>query len=520
MKKIRKVTFRNHPILNDLTLDFCDRNGKAVDTIILAGENGIGKSTILNGIYNSFNGRTDAFDTLLELETDNGIRFYEIKRNLSNTCHKVFFDEQKHAINSDFGSLIGIFSDVEINFHANQINSITSENIDLKEQSRRSGINLATQINQLIIDIQALDDAALARAHRDAIANRLDANKVHIAERMGRFKNAFKLMFENMSYDRVENKSGHKVIIFKKDGQDVPIEGLSSGEKQIVYRGCFLLKDINSLNDAFVFIDEPEISLHPVWQKKILEYYKNIFTNDTGKQTSQIFIVTHSPFIIHNANRKNDKVIVIARDENGDIILKDRPEYYKCDSIELVQDAFFIKDFSIGQPTVYLEGRTDEKYFRRAVEVFYRTDLPFEFKWVGYLDENEQERNTGKEALTKAYEFLISQNSGQKYVCLADCDTNRKDAEKNNVFQRTIQKYENTKKMKIGIENALILDNVDTAPFYIEKRKEGDYGDYKIFKEFKKMEFCDYICGLENRTLEEVFANLKIEIDKLIKLYQ
>lgn len=520
MKKIRKVTFRNHPILNDLTLDFCDRNGKAVDTIILAGENGIGKSTILNGIYNSFNGRTDAFDTLLELETDNGIRFYEIKRNLSNTCHKVFFDEQKHAINSDFGSLIGIFSDVEINFHANQINSITSENIDLKEQSRRSGINLATQINQLIIDIQALDDAALARAHRDAIANRLDANKVHIAERMGRFKNAFKLMFENMSYDRVENKSGHKVIIFKKDGQDVPIEGLSSGEKQIVYRGCFLLKDINSLNDAFVFIDEPEISLHPVWQKKILEYYKNIFTNDTGKQTSQIFIVTHSPFIIHNANRKNDKVIVIARDENGDIILKDRPEYYKCDSIELVQDAFFIKDFSIGQPTVYLEGRTDEKYFKKALEVFGYNSIPFKFQWIGYIDDNGQERFTGYKSLNQAFDFLVAQNLSYKNVLLYDCDTNRNEEEKNNVYTRVLKHYENAKEMKKGVENALVLDDIDISSFYKEQNITNDYGPDSKKLELKKMDLCNYICGLENRSLEEVFANLKTEIDKLIKLYQ
>ena len=46
--------------------------------------------------------------------------------------------------------------------------------------------------------------------------------------------------------------------------------------KQIVYRGCFLLKDVNSISGAFVFIDEPEISMHPNWQSRIMDYYKGI----------------------------------------------------------------------------------------------------------------------------------------------------------------------------------------------------------------------------------------------------
>ena len=52
MNKIRKITFNNHPILNNLCLDFCDSDGNAVDTVIIAGENGCGKSTILECLYN------------------------------------------------------------------------------------------------------------------------------------------------------------------------------------------------------------------------------------------------------------------------------------------------------------------------------------------------------------------------------------------------------------------------------------------------------------------------------------
>ena len=41
MYKIKKITFIEHPILKNLSLNFCDANGDAVDTIIFAGENEI-----------------------------------------------------------------------------------------------------------------------------------------------------------------------------------------------------------------------------------------------------------------------------------------------------------------------------------------------------------------------------------------------------------------------------------------------------------------------------------------------
>jgi len=49
--KIRKIEFTNHPIFNNLKLDFTDKNGKTINTIIVAGENGVGKSLLINNIF-------------------------------------------------------------------------------------------------------------------------------------------------------------------------------------------------------------------------------------------------------------------------------------------------------------------------------------------------------------------------------------------------------------------------------------------------------------------------------------
>ena len=51
MTKIAHMKFHGHAVLGDLELDFRGPDGKPADTVIFAGENGVGKSTIINFLY-------------------------------------------------------------------------------------------------------------------------------------------------------------------------------------------------------------------------------------------------------------------------------------------------------------------------------------------------------------------------------------------------------------------------------------------------------------------------------------
>lgn len=523
MYKIRKIKFQKHPILKNLELDFCGKDGKAFDTIIFAGENGTGKSTIINILYEVAS-HTIKCPVLVEFEDNKG-KIFNIEYYLKELQQggSLMYANDGQGMNVYIGSdniknrypFSGIFSDVDINFHADDVSTVTSLTLDSIKESRRSTEKLPTQINQLLVDIQSTDDGELARAYRNAIESKKSVDDIVYQERMPRFTTAFNRMFEGLTYSRIENANGKKSILFQKNGIDIPINNLSSGEKQVVYRGCFLLKDVNATNGAFVFIDEPEISLHPNWQAKVMDYYKGIFTNG-GEQTSQIFAVTHSPFVIHNDTRRNDKVIILSRDDNGDIIVKDKPEYFKCNSIEVVQDAFQIDIPVHEQPVVYLEGRTDEKYFKKALEV-YGYDVDFQFKWIGYIDEKGQEANTGKDALNKAVPFLIARNSAVKIVCLYDCDTNKPLKELNNVITWSIPKFHNAAGISIGIENALVLDGIDVEPYRKQRKEVDGYGIEKLIPDFQKMKCCEDICNFDSEKLKIVFRNLKTVIDKIIE---
>ncbi len=194
--KFRKISFRDHSILGDITFDFTDKDGNTVDTIILAGENGCGKSVLLEELFN--------YDTTSLLRNKSGIIEAEIElneseinflkkedslKNVAKSIHNnyIFLTKtdysNKNTVNQsvvsyhsisgnkveDSGFILGyngksvfrpIFSDAEISFTPHNINAVTSSNIDEDVVgSIRSAKDLATEITQLLIDIDNLDNS-------------------------------------------------------------------------------------------------------------------------------------------------------------------------------------------------------------------------------------------------------------------------------------------------------------------------------------------------------------------------
>ena len=272
MPKIKSVHIEGHPALGNLDLDFCGPDGRAVDTVILAGENGVGKSTVMGLLYGLISGNEQRpFGTAtVELEEGEGTTGLRYVLEQGGYSRMLYVTQRSTGRRDWVGSddfkashpMAAIYSDVDINFQARNLTSVTSLTLDSEKVSRRSSGDLPTEINQLLIDVQAIDDAELAKVVRDNPG--LRGEELNVVERMPRFTKAFEMMFDDLRYDRIENRDGHKEIVFRKCGKEVSIDALSSGEKQVVYRGCFLLKDANATKGAFVFIDEPEISLHPL----------------------------------------------------------------------------------------------------------------------------------------------------------------------------------------------------------------------------------------------------------------
>lgn len=97
-----------------------------------------------------------------------------------------------------------------------------------------------------------------------------------------------KFLYKTMSIDQDEGFS-----FWTNEGRPIPVDGLSSGEQhELVLAYSLLFKTVPG---SLVMIDEPEISLHVVWQQQFISDLDAIST----VVPMQFLIATHSPQVIN-----------------------------------------------------------------------------------------------------------------------------------------------------------------------------------------------------------------------------
>ncbi len=579
--KLRKVNFTNHFIFKDLELSFINESSQVFNTIIFAGENGAGKTVLLNTLYELIKlpinnqkvsellgqgsyefefSKKEMEETLFRgiseeelkplLSIDKFIIKIEFNTKKSESYCNIYQNEMQSLLNhnvnihllsyiDNISKIRGIFSDTEINFESSSIYNITASQVDdiQYEKLIRSKVNSPTILKQLLIDLYSQDNSKIANAINNSNPEvKCGEIRANLDLKINRFKSAFEKIIENKKMVKSDVLEGSHQIIFKdlRNNQEISIDDLSSGEKQIIYRGSFLLQNQKVLEDPIVFIDEPEISLHPDWQIKILDFYKNILTNQTTNQLeAQLFVVTHSPFILHNINLDTDKVIILERDENGNARQKQSNEFYNYTSPELIKSAFKLPTemFSIEKNIIFVEGKTDKQYIDKAIEIFKLEKGNVEILTIG-SSSTDYNSGKGESNLQKALEYLSLNHevSNQKFCILFDNDNGAGLKEKQIKFDIPdkilvrIHKYfeSNNKNITRGIENLLEFpSDFDLMKFYDDtpRVKPNGYGMMKITVEnsLRKQKLADAICNLEDEDLRTILFNIKESIEPILE---
>lgn len=328
---IRKIKWKNHNILGDLELDFTKEDGSIYNTIILAGENGTGKTTILETLANLFEHNSiESFDSI-SYDIENSP--YEITNDIEGSPAGVYnrinkITNEKVRVNPLFSkfksdnfenlrNLGFVYSRARSGFNTKKVTSSTTNQLDSNKHESDNSDDF-TFIKQLLVDIDTQDNSKWMEITKSKSNTSFEEFKEN--SKLYRFEKAFNSFFENMQFYGVDNtKKQEKDIIFKKYNEDISVDNMSTGEKQIVFRSALLLKNLNSLYGGIVLIDEPELSMHPKWQKKILNYYRNLFAKD-GIQDVQIIIATHSEYILQSALEDKDNSVIITLKDNEGIL--------------------------------------------------------------------------------------------------------------------------------------------------------------------------------------------------------
>ncbi|ENZ7198086.1 AAA family ATPase [Klebsiella variicola] len=95
-------------------------------------------------------------------------------------------------------------------------------------------------------------------------------------------------------------------VTLKKKGHSVGLKNMSSGELNCL---LMLLKINSEIEDnSLILIDEPEISMHPAWQREVIPSLKKCFSEFKG---CHFIIATHSPQVVSSIPEKNSSVVIL-----------------------------------------------------------------------------------------------------------------------------------------------------------------------------------------------------------------
>lgn len=120
--------------------------------------------------------------------------------------------------------------------------------------------------------------------------------------------------------------------------QEVCFDDLSDGEAQLMQ--VLAASSIFGLGQSLFLFDEPETHLNPSWRTYFHTYLENALNiNGENAEDSQIFLSTHSPFMISSLKKEN--VFFFERNHNGLIDLKPVNEETYGASFDVIIKRYF-----------------------------------------------------------------------------------------------------------------------------------------------------------------------------------
>lgn len=357
--KIRRLKIVGYKVIDYLDLDFTDANGKTLDTIIFAGLNGCGKTTVLeaiqsvlsDGMRNEYRrGNNDHYvflgkEILIEFDLTNSDfenKFVSMLRNGSEIVDKIISEKltedrkyrkefiqkilasieknktftlsyqsngDQELLNNDF-EVFNFFFDkiVEFGFNLTFIPYETymaeSPRSRFSHDEIKDSESISKEIKkrkeELLRIIDFDEDKTLIKSYIiNEFLQGIIANQDTIPRiTMAKIIDKVNKILQHITLNTTLTEIDTKEIKFRSsNGQIITIDGLSSGEKQLFYRFVYL--QTLEIQNSIIMVDEPETSLHPTWQQQLAKLYQSIGSNN------QVILATHSPHILASVKPEN-----------------------------------------------------------------------------------------------------------------------------------------------------------------------------------------------------------------------
>ena len=308
--KIKNLHIKEYNGLENLDINF-ESKGKVLDLIVLAGINGSGKTRVLESVLDFF------YKIEMFYKSQNKIELFyeEIENESIKTAGNidVFYNELKNGAKGAFLSP----KYLEIKKILKKFPKIIYVPTEINFQKvQKAQTNFKKEYNFInIVDSYEIKDIPSYIATRiSKVANEEEnltmgqVRKKVFAEING----IFEILELDVKLSEISKDENSMPIFTDSSGKKFGINELSSGEKQLFLR-TLAIKMLEPEN-SIIMIDEPELSLHPKWQQKIVDVYRKIGRNN------QIILATHSPHILGSVEKEN--IILLEKNKNGIVEVK------------------------------------------------------------------------------------------------------------------------------------------------------------------------------------------------------
>lgn len=316
-------------------IEFIDDINKdeAAPVTIITGENGAGKTIILDAIralfYGKFNKierditKDEDFYLQCSIELQNEDIVLSSIQKERDGCYKLNNSELaklfSHALESRFEKdFVVAYWTSKLSTDSFKLQNLITPEPEKYLGNALSGIQSNVEVTALICYFDYL------RSSDDPAEKKLGEFLYDTLKRI------IKLSLNNGELKHVARKSLEPIIV--QNGREVTLDKLSSGNLFLIQRLVSMLgkmysvavlnnKPVNEIltTPGLLLIDEAENHLHPKWQKTFISSIISIFPN------LQIILTTHSPFIV--ASVSDAKVYVCEPKEGYSEIIDVTDEY-------------------------------------------------------------------------------------------------------------------------------------------------------------------------------------------------
>lgn len=291
----------------------------------------------------------------------------------------------------------------------------------------------------------------------------------------------------------------------KKD-IDIVQKGQGFLRKLLISDFLILVEDVASSNTdtiKIILIEEPEIHLHSSAQKMLIDKLKSAL----GKSNNQVFITTHSHFLMENVNFDDIFVFKKNKEINKSIISNTRQFGSSIEILNDLQNSLGIAKsdiFNILKLIIFVEGKRDKIFLESLAK---RPEINLNLEKVKIIQVDGQDKMDYYVKSDLFNEFL-----DLELMVILDKNKKNEKRRKNLVYNK-----------KIKPENIILIDEPDILDYLSNRDVEKYYNLKKnsIGKNDKKLEHLlehDYNIKIKDEDIEHLVISAKNINESLLEI--